>query len=217
MNCKKCHIEVDAPSKTCPLCKSKLEGEITYTTYPIIKRKLNSNFVRKLVLLISIIVAITVLIINKIVTPNISWASFVVAVIVSSYVVFWSIMDGRKKVLNLLFTLNFIALILAFFWDYYTGYHGWSLNFVLPSLCISYGIFLIVLRFVSYFAFKENSTYIYINVFLEFLPLILLYKEIVTFKPLAIISCILGLANLLILILFDGSRFKDDLEKKLHI
>jgi hypothetical protein len=217
MRCKKCDIDINTISNNCPLCGSSLIGEKERSVYPHIKSKLTSNFVRKLVLFIVLIISITVLIINVVLTPKIKWGSFVVAALISSYLIFRSIMNGRKKVLKLLFTLNFLIICLAIFWDYYTGYRGWSLNFVLPSLCISYGIFLIVLRFVSYFAFRENSYSVYLNVLLEFVPIILLYYGKITFKPLAIISLIFGIANLLILIIFDGSRFKDDLEKKLHI
>lgn len=215
--CKKCNVYVDAPGNICPLCKSVLEKDNTNSTYPVIKNKLSKDFVRKVLLFIVACISLVVLVLNQLLTPNIRWAGFVVAAMVSTYLVFRSIMTGRNNVLRLMFTLDFLVIILAIFWDYYTGYRGWSLNYVLPTLCISYGMFLIVLRIVSYFAFRENSTYIYINVFLEFLPLVLLYMGKVTFVPLAVISGILGIANLLILLVFDGSKFKSDLEKKLHI
>ena len=217
IKCKKCNVLVDVYGDVCPLCNSKLDMFNEDSIYPFVKTKLSSDFVRRLILLIVLVCSCFSIVINYLLTPTIRWAGFVVAVLMSSYLVFRKIMNGRKKVLKLLFSLNFLAIILAMFWDYYTGYHGWSINYVLPSLCIFYGVFLLILRFVSYFAFRENSSSIYLNVLLEFLPLILLRVDIITFKPLAIISGLLGILNLLILIVFDGSKFKDDLAKKLHI
>lgn len=214
--CKKCNIEIDVPSNICPLCKSEIDYN-EEATYPIIKKGLGLQFVRRLVLFILLLIGISVVLINYLIVPKYSWSLFVVLALISTYVIFRSILDGRKKVLRLMFSLNFIVIILSLLWDYFTGAHMWSLNYVLPCLCISYGIFLIVLRFVSYFAFRENSTYIYLNILLEFVPLILLHYEIVRFKPLAVISAIFGLVNLLILIIFDGSKFKDDLIKNFHI
>ena len=214
--CKKCSVIIDAPTNICPLCQS----EITMNkdaTYPVVKTILNSNLVRKVVLFLVVVISIIALLLNYSITPEYHWSYFVALALASTYVIFREIMNGRKKILKLMFTLNFTVIILALLWDYFTGYRGWSLSYVLPSLCISYGIFLIFLRIVSYFAFRENSTYIYLNVLLEFVPLILYYYDVIAYKPLALISAILGVVNILILIIFDGSKFKTDLEKNFHI
>lgn len=214
--CKKCDIELDTLGSSCPLCGTKITKNAD-STYPEIKSKLTSSFVKKLLRFIVIFVSLAVLLINKMLTPNIKWSGFVIAGLISMYIIFRGIMRGRKRMLTMAFYMCFLIILITIFWDYYIGYRGWSLNYVLPSICISYGIFLIVLRFVSYFAFRENSNYIYLNVLLEFVPLVLYYTGYVTFKPLSLISAILGIVNLLILVLFDTTKFKNDLEKNLHI
>ena len=216
VKCKKCGVLIDSPGKICPLCKSTIEQEID-NSYPVITKKIKKSFVRKLVLFIVLVISLISILINYELTPKYRWSGFVVLGLASTYLVFRSIMDGRKSVLKLLFTLNFLIIILAIVWDYYTGYRGWSVNFVFPSMCISYGLFLIILRIVSYFAFKESSDYIYLNVLLELTPLLLLHFGIISFKPLALVSGIFGIINLFILIFFDWARLKSDLIKKLHI
>lgn len=214
--CKKCNVFVDTPNDFCPLCDSKIDA-CQNSTYPVIEHKSTWNFVKRLLLFIVVSTSIIVLLLNYTLTPNIRWAPFVVAGILSMCLVFLRIIRGRKRVLGLMFSLCFLIITLTIFWDYFVGYRGWSVNYVFPSICICYGIFLIILRIVSYFAFRANSTYIYLNILLEFVPLILFYKELVTFKPLAIISAVLGIVNLLILLVFDTSRLKEDLAKNLHI
>ena len=120
------------------------------------------------------------------------------------------------KILKILLSLNIIICFLSIFWDFYSGYHGWSINYVFPALCISYGAFVLILRFVNYFAFKENSSYIYLNICLGFIPSILVFLDKVSGNILIYASGLFAIINLLILLIFDGSTFKEDIAKKIH-
>lgn len=214
--CLKCNVSIDSLSDRCPLCNSEIELPQD-ASYPKIKRKLTNHLFRRILFLIALTACIVVALVNFILTPQIKWSFFVIIQIVLMYYVFYHFLNGRKKIVKLLFVLNLIVCLLSLFWDYYTGFKGWSINYVFPSLCITYGVFMLVLRFVSYFAFRENSSYIYINVCLEFLPILLLNLDKISVSILAYLSAILGILNLLVLIIFDGSSLKSDIQRKLHI
>ena len=55
------------------------------------------------------------------------------------------------------------------------------------------------------------------SVALKFLPAILVYFNYAKPNVLIYLSMIFGILNLLMLLAFDGSSFKDDIVKKLHI
>ena len=76
---------------------------------------------------------------------------------------------------------------------------------------------MIILRLVRYYAFQENSSYIYLNICLEFVPLILVNFGYAKLNVLVYWAGLFGIINLLLLLIFDGSKFKDDIVKKLHI
>jgi hypothetical protein len=76
---------------------------------------------------------------------------------------------------------------------------------------------MIILRLVKYYAFKENSSYIYLNICLEFVPGILVNFGYAVPNVLIYFSLLFGILNIILLIAFDGSSFKDDILKKLHI
>lgn len=217
-HCKKCNVKLDIISNKCPLCNSEIgDNKNNNSSYPIINLVVTTSLFRKLVFFVACIISVAVMILNYALTPDIKWSLFVILQIYSSYYVFYNILNGRKKVIKLLLSLNIIVSSLSIFWDVYTGFHGWSVNYVLPSLCISYGIFMLILRLVRYYAFKENSSYIYLNICLEFLPIILVYLGYAKSNILIYLSTIFGIINLLMLLAFDGSNFKDDIVKKLHI
>lgn len=217
-HCNKCNVDLDIISDKCPLCNSQIKkAKNNNSSYPNITYIVSKNLFRKLLFFIACVISATMLILNYALTPKIRWSLFVVAQIFASFYVFYNVLSGRKKVIKLLLFLNIFVSILSVFWDVYSGFHGWSVNYVIPSLCITYGIFMLILRLVRYYAFKENSSYIYLNICLEFLPVILVYLGYAKANILIYLSLIFGIINLLMLLAFDGSSFKDDIIKKLHI
>ena len=216
VKCNKCNVELDTIADICPLCNSEVKNKKN-TTYPVIKNNLTKSLLMKKIFFINCINCIIILLINYFCTPNVKWSIFVVIQLILTYFIFCKVLSGRNKILRLLFMLNFIISVISIFWDYYVGFSGFSINYVLPSLCISYGIFMIILRFVKYFAFQENTSYIYLNVCIAFVPLILVKLGKITFPLLAVISSVMGVINILVLIIFDWTNFKEDIRKKLHM
>ena len=218
MKCEKCNVELDIISNKCPLCKSVVcEDKNPEGSYPILKPVVSNKLYKKLLFFVASIISVVVVILNIALTPNIKWSLFVILQLILSYFIFSKILSGRIKVIKIFLILNILVCFLSIFWDSYTGFHGWSTNYVIPALCISYGVFMIILRFVSYYAFKENSSYIYLNICLEFLPLLLVYLGYAKLNILVYWAGLFGIINLLLLLVFDGSSFKDDIVKKLHI
>ena len=74
-----------------------------------------------------------------------------------------------------------------------------------------------ILRFINYFAFRQNSSYIYFNTCLGFVPIVLLYFDIVKLDILADLSALIAFINLIILIIFDWSDLKEFISKKFHL
>jgi len=217
LKCNKCNVYVDAPVNICPLCTSEIKSKSKIdASYPSLSTKATQKFIKKIIFFIACLICIAILCINYFLTPSIKWSIFVVLQIFLSYYIFSNIFSGRKKILKLLLTLNILVCFISVFWDFYSGFMGWSINYVFPSLCISYGVFVLVLRLVNYFAFRENSYYIYLNICLGFVPIILSLCGKIEANPLIYLSSLFAILNLLILIIFDGSNFKDDIARKVH-
>ena len=218
LRCEKCNVDLDVIDNKCPLCNSVIECDNKYvSSYPIIRPIVSNKLLKKLSLLITAIISIVVVLLNIALTPGIKWSLFVILQLLISSFIFSKVLSGRIKIIKILLSLNLFISILSVFWDGYTGFHGWSVNYVIPSLCIGYGAFMIILRLVRYYVFKENSSYIYLNICLEFVPLILVAFEYAKLNILVYWSSLFGIMNLLLLLVFDGSSFKDDILKKLHI
>lgn len=216
--CIKCEVEVNSVNNRCPLCNSELKKwNKEDSIYPNKVNILNHALVKKIILLIVVLCSVATFAVNYFLTPDIRWSIFVVIQIIIIGGIVSKIMSGRNKVLKFIFMSSFVICGISIFWDMYIGFNGWSLDYVLPSLCISYGIFVLVLRIVNYLAFKESSSYVYFNVMLGFVPCILMAFGHIHVPVLAYLSGIVASLNLLILIIFDWLDVKNFILKKLHI
>ena len=216
--CLKCDVDVISVNNRCPLCDGELKKwNDSESIYPTRVSVIKYAFVRKIILLIAILCSVSVCILNYYLTPKIKWSLFVVLQIILTCKVLSKILSGRNKVMKVIFISNFLVCGLSIFWDFYVGFRGWSLDYVLPSLCITYGIFALALRIVNYFAFRENSSYIYFNIALGFVPMILLHFGYIKVDVLAYLAGIIAFLNLIILIIFDWTYLKNYITKKLHI
>lgn len=216
VECNKCGVRVDTRGSICPLCHGKICVNDN-PTYPKIRSTSTWVFIKRVLLFNVILISAIVALINYLWTPSTKWSLFVIAGLASMYIIFMGIMRGHKRILSMMFYMCFLLIMITVIWDNLIGFKGWSLNYVLPSLAISYGLFLLLLRFISHLSWYDIGIYIYLHVLLEFVPIILLAKNIITFKPLAIISAIFGIINLTILLVFDFSHFKKDIAMRLHI
>lgn len=214
--CLKCDVNVNTVTNKCPLCDSIID-ETKDCLYPKKINGLKYGFVRKISLFIALMCSLCVVLLNFYLTPTYRWSVFVIIQLFISYMIFFKILNGRNRVLRMLFMLNIFVCSLSIFWDIYIGFSGWSLDYVLPSLCITYGIFVLLLRFINYFAFRQNSSYIYFNTCLGFVPIVLLYFDIVKLDILADLSALIAFVNLIILIIFDWSDLKEFISKKFHL
>ena len=213
--CLKCDVEVISVTNRCPLCNSELKKwNESESIYPNKVSAIQRIIIRKVILLIALICCVAVGLLNFFLTPDIKWSLFVMIQILLTCQILSKILAGRNRVLKSIFIVNFLVCGLSIFWDIYIGFNGWSLDYVLPSLCITYGIFALVLRIVNYFAFRENCSYIYFNVALGFVPLILLDIGYIKMDVLAYLSGVLALLNLIILIIFDWSDLKEYIVKQ---
>ena len=214
--CNKCKIKINTETDFCPLCKSEITGK-NVSEFPKIKNIITNNLLRKILLLIVCLISISVAIINYILTPNIKWSIFVILQLFFGFYAFYNILSGKRKIIKVLLFSSIFISIISIFWDIYTNLHGWSFNYVIPAICITYGVFLIILRIVNFIAFTKNTSYIYLNILLEFIPLILCYFGIANKNILIYLSSFFGISNLLLLLIFDWAILKNDLIKKMHI
>ena len=128
----------------------------------IYPKKLSSkkgNKIITILMIVSIILAIILVLINKLTTPNITWAAFANCGIIYIWITaIYSIKKGTNIAGHVLIQTIIISLVILYI-DNRLGFKGWSINRAIPIVLIIANISMLVLTIVSY---KK-----YINVFIK--------------------------------------------------
>lgn len=162
INCKHCGVELEPDMDVCPLCKQPVspnkstdkpgkkyepqqKGTTDFETRVMSKNQRKS--VWELVSIILVLLVLTTSVINLIISKDISWSEYPVAVclIIFSYVSSFSFIN-KKREIQLVMAFVF-ASVFIFVLDYFTAGQNWAIHLGIPLLfftnIISVGLFVV--------------------------------------------------------------------------
>lgn len=155
---------------------------------------------------------------NVIFTPERYWATFVAAGALSMW---FALAVGYLKRHNLLKNAMWQLLVVTIgciLWDLCTGWHGWSVNYVLPGVCMIIQISMMIISKIQSHSPREYMIYYVMAAgYGILLPFILLLTRVITFTAPAVVCVGFSFLFLIALILFKGREFKEEMHKKLHV
>ncbi len=218
--CKKCGINVLDKTEICPLCKCVIEqDENSRNIYPDIRFQVQKlHFAVRIFLFLAIIVEVLLVYLNQKFYNGVWWsvitgAGFAYVYFLARFVILNDNAGYRSK----LFTLIFFAILYVILIDYIIGYHGWSVNFVLPGGLLFVDAVIIALMFIN----RRNwQSYIMLEIgmiFLSAIPLLLMKFDIITE------TFISGLAFAISVFVFLGTfiigdrRARVELKRRFHV
>ena len=184
------------------------------------KKKINekkSDFVIRGMLILSIIICIILIIINKIATPQIHWAELVIAGIVYIWITtIYSINRNINIAAHVLIQTIAISLLMIYV-DYVLGFKKWSLSIGVPIVMIISNITMLILTIVSYKKYIRYAIYQLILFLINFIPVILIIENIIEFKILTYISIGFQILSFLISLILCGRDLKDTIIRNFHM
>ncbi len=216
--CPKCDIVLKTNNNICPLCHNKIELKEKDSIYPEIKTTYRHyNLLIKISLLITLCGIIFSLLINYWVSNEISWSIFVVLGILSFWLTFSTGINRKHGFMRILFAEILSIMILSIIWDLLTGFHKWSLMFVLPLLCIAYTITFLIIRIFTRHTRKEYILYTYLNSLIGLIPLYFILENKLSILWPSYISVSTSIFALIFLFIFNHHTLETEIERRLHI
>lgn len=111
-----------------------------------------------------------------------------------------------------------IVTVGCIIWDWLTGWHGWSIDFVLPGVS---GLIMISMLIISRVYYRQAKDYLVYFVMAALYGMILPFIFLLTGKvrivfP-SVISIGMGVLMLIGLVLFKGKEMRQEMEKNLHV
>ena len=218
--CEQCKLTVTGQRSRCPLCQSVLrdEGEPYEEVFPVIPTVYNRfQFFFKLLIFASAVLGIVSVVINLLLPQSGVWSLFVLGGIGCLWVFLFIAVRKRNNIPKNILWQVAVAILFCLLWDLFTGWHGWSVDYVVPSICVAAMAALAVTAKVFRLVGGDFLFYLLISVLFGILPVIsiLLGWVQVLYPSLICVGC--SLVSLAAVLIFQGENMKREWRRRMHL
>ena len=176
----------------------------------------NGEIITKIMLAISIIVAIVLTVINKLTTPNIPWAALANSGIIYIWIITIYSIHRNINIAGHVVLQTIAVSLLTIFIDYKLGFRGWSLSLSIPIILIIANLAMLILTIVSHKKYLRYAIYQFFILIFSILPAILIREKIVTEPIMGIIATGISVLNLIITVILSAKDLKEAVIRKFH-
>lgn len=216
--CNKCNVFINTKTSKCPLCGCNIKSNNGENVFPYVNcLDKKYHLMKKILLFLSLCGIFISLYINYSIAHTLSWSYFVVLGIITFWVTLLISLNSRKNLIKMLFLEMVILIVLSLIWDYSTGFKLWSINYLLPFLCVLYLIGIFILKLFMKKCESEFVFYASISSIIGLIPgVLILFDKLYVYFP-SYICSIFSIVMLIYLLVFNKKIVKDELEKRFHI
>lgn len=183
----------------------------------IYPQKLNSKdneILLKIFLVISIIIGIILIVINKLTTPDIQWAAFANCGIIYIWItVIYSVKRNTNIAGHVLLQLIITSMAVLYI-DDIIGFNGWSVSIAVPIILIVANVAMLILTMVSYKKYIRYAVYQLVIVLITLISILLIIKNP---NVLGVIAIAISIINLIISLILSYKDIKDEIIRKFHM
>lgn len=220
-SCDNCKVTLKGNHRVCPLCGSivlesdeKREEEIFPHT-PTIYQEFNI-FIRIMVL-VSISAVIISFAVNVIFTRNSRWSFLVAAGILCMWISMFIIIRKKNNIPKTIIWQVVLIGVLSVLWDRSMGWRGWSIDYVIPSVCIGAMIVMAIAAKILKIGVRDLIVYLFVDAVFGLIPILfVLFGNLNVLFP-SVICVAASAISLAALVLFEGDSIKTELNKRMHI
>lgn len=218
--CEKCGVEVTGNRLRCPLCQGTLlqttgETREIFPVVPTLYRQYHLLF--RLLIFASVAVGVVAVAVNLLLPESGAWSVFVAGGIICVWLSLALAVRKRKNIpKGMLYQVAQLSII-CMIWDFATGWNGWSIDYVLPILCVAAMAALAVLSRVFNWETENQMIYFCIDAIFGIVPSILFFAGCLRVPYPSVISMAVSLLSLAAVAVFRGDSIWAELKRRLHI
>ncbi len=218
--CDNCKVSLKGNFEVCPLCGSIVhtneeEMEEVFPNLPTIFQEFNI-FIR-LMILLSIVAIVASFAVNMIFTRESRWSLIVVGGISCLWLSMFVIIRKKSNIPKTILWQVVLIGILSVLWDRSMGWLGWSIDFVIPGICVGAMIVMAISAKLLKISARDLSVYFLIDAIFGFVPIIFIIFGGLNILFPSVICVAASIISISTLILFQGDNMIAELKKKMHI
>lgn len=220
LHCAECKIDITGAPERCPLCGGPLTGEADpqgglFTPLP--DRRRERDLIFRLITMTAIVTIVVSLAVDYLLDGHFRWSLFISGGSVCAWV--FSVIGWikRHELAKNIFLQTTLVSVVGLIWDWSTGWHGWSLDYVIPCACVAaiaaLGVLVVVLQLES----SDYMIYLLTVSVYGVAPLVFLFTGAVRVRYPSVICSALCFLTIIALLLFFRKNTLEELQRKFHI
>ena len=219
--CNTCNVSVRGTNERCVLCGKTLKTTDSTVwneeVFPVVPPFYKSRLAVRIMIFISLSAVVVSYAIRMIFPTDFDWPIFILFGILSAWLSLNVIIQKGKSIPRVIIWQVTVVPLIALFWDWKTGWRGWSLDYLIPILYLAAEVVMYVTAKIMKLSKRDYITYAFLDALFGVLPILfILFKWVETPYP-SIISVAFSIIFLLALFIFQGENMKNELNKRMHI
>ena len=218
--CVECAVEIEGTWVKCPLCGAWVEGELTPSPIPAVPLKYSRRRVLRILFLSSIAVIVVSFTVQLFFARGPAavgaFRSVWLGVITMWLLVIMTVRKRRNVAKNTVYLVVLVGLICGY-WDYLTGWHGWSVSYAVPIVSASAIVGLILTVQLLPTRVSEHIVYSGLTILLGLVPIVFVIFGWVNDALPSIICVAVAMIGLIFLRVVRGAEVRHELSKRLHL
>lgn len=218
--CDSCRVKVEGSGTRCPLCHNRLrdlggQEPPAFPHLPLLNPK--QSFLYRLLQFLTIVVAAVSVAVNFALPESGWWSLFILAGLGCGWLCLLVFVRKRHNPLKALSWQVLLGILLCVAWDIGTGWHGWSVDFVIPSLLITAMATTLVLVLALHIPTEDSFIYICFIAVLGLLPVISLFTGLCAIIYPSLVCVVASIVYLAALFTLQGAPFRSELRRRFHL
>jgi hypothetical protein len=218
--CENCNVTLRGNYEVCPLCgnivsASDQKEEELFPNIPTIFQEF--NLFLRIIIMISIAAIIISFALNLIFTRESRWSFIVAGGVACMWFSLFVIIRKKSNIPKTIIWQVVLLSILSVIWDRSIGWIGWSIDFVIPAICVVAMIVMAITAKIFRIGVRDLIVYLFLDGIFGFVPIIFILSGNLKVLFPSVICVATSAISLSALIIFEGENMKAELKKKMHI
>ena len=173
--------------------------------------------VLRILLLTSVLLALILVFINKLTTPQIHWAALANCGIIYTWITVIYAIKKSTNIAGYVLLQTIITGISVLYIDYSLGFIGWSINIAIPIILMIANVTMFVLTIITHKNYIKYAIYQLLIVLISLISMLIIWDKVIQLKALSNIAILVSVINLLISLILCFKDLKEVLIRKFHM
>ncbi len=219
--CQQCRVYSRGVKERCVLCGSTLSqsdcDEGREEIFPTIPPAFEKHVAIRILVFISFAAAVASFAIRMIFPTDFNWPLFVVFGLVSMWLGLIVVVRKRHSIPKTIMWQVTIVTLLSVLWDWQTGWKGWSIDYLIPTVYVSAELVMYISAKIMKLSITDYIMYALLDGLFGVLPILfILFGWVNALYP-SVICIAASVIFLAAIFIFQGEEIKNEWHRRMHI